>query len=101
LPLSVQLPLGQAIAAVWHGFVDVQVVPAVQLAPQLPLLQTRPEPQVVPSGWLPASVQVLPGHAVTPVWQRLVGWQVAPAEQVVPQVPLVQVMPVPQAVPSG
>jgi hypothetical protein len=59
VPLSVHTgaPELQTMAAVWHGLVDVQVVPAAQ-ATQAPLgEQTRPAPQVVPAGWKVRSVQ--------------------------------------------
>jgi hypothetical protein len=53
LPLSVQteVPVAQDVAAVWQGFEEVQVVPAVQVV-QEPLSQTAPVPQVVPLGRL-------------------------------------------------
>jgi hypothetical protein len=90
------------MVAVWQGLLELQEAPGVQPPlPQVPLVQVRPEPHTVPSGLLPASVQVLPGQLVVPLWQGLAGWQLPPGVHAAPQVPLVQTMPVPQAVPSG
>ncbi len=57
-PLSVQTcaPVAQEKVAVWQGFVEVQVPPAVQ-ATHAPFEQTWFAPQVVPSARFPVSVQ--------------------------------------------
>jgi hypothetical protein len=50
---------------------------------------------------LPESVQVLPGHAVLPVWHGLETVHGEPGVQLLPHTPPVQVMPEPHDVPSG
>jgi hypothetical protein len=87
-PLSVHTgePELQAISAVWHGFVDAQELPAAH-ATQLPSLQTRFVPQLVPLGWLPVSVQTGESslHCNVAVWQGLDETHVPPDLQSEPQ----------------
>jgi hypothetical protein len=60
----------QTNAAVWHGLLDVQVVPAVQ-ATQVPApSQTWLAPQLVPGAWLPAGTFSV--QTGTPVVQEFV-----------------------------
>ncbi len=56
-PVSVQTgaPVAQEMAAMWHGFVEVQARPAVQV--HTPAVQVSPTPQLVPLVRFPVSVQ--------------------------------------------
>jgi hypothetical protein len=83
-----------------------QKIPAVQVATHVPLEQTCPEPQEVPSGRASPGWQV-PGdvaevQASSPVRHGLAGWQEAPSTQVTgTHEPALQTSPWPQEVPSG
>lgn len=75
-------------------------MPAVQET-HIPVRQTRLDPQVIPSGCgVVVSVQtaVPVSQASVPLWQGLVGGQVAPTMQAT-HAPLVHTMLVPQGVP--
>jgi hypothetical protein len=86
-----------------HGFpVTGQLVPAVQSA-QVPWWQTLFVPQFVPSASeLPLSVHtgVPDEQSRAPLWQALVGWQVAPVVHAT-HAPALHTMLVPQPIPSG
>jgi hypothetical protein len=81
LPVSAQTeaPVTHEVAPVLHLFMGVQVAPAVHET-QLPSLQTRFVPQVVPlTRFLPVSAQVIAGEqAWVPAWQAFVGVQGTP-----------------------
>jgi hypothetical protein len=57
-PLSVHTgaPLEHTMAAVWHAFVDVQLMPDVHAAHEPALVQTMFVPHELPAGRLPVSV---------------------------------------------
>jgi hypothetical protein len=104
LPLSTQTdePVAQDVVPVLHALGGWHTVPAVQET-HIPARQTRSEPQVIPSGWfIVVSVQTAPpvSQASVPLWQGLVGGQLAPAMQAT-QAPLVHTMLAPQGVPLG
>jgi hypothetical protein len=101
LSAQTELPVAQDVApslqtfAGWHAAPDTQAL-------QVPALQTRSTPQLVPLGRaLFVIMQLGVGEqAVTPVRHGLVGTQVRPAVQLT-QLPPLQTMFVPQLVPSG
>lgn len=104
LPVSVQVIDGeQDCVPAWQRFVGVQASPTVQDR-QLPLLQTRFVPQVVPLATFPDSVQtgapVL--HVYPAVRQGLpVTVQAAPTVQSMHTPPVLQTLFVPQPVPAA
>ena len=102
-PLSAhtELPVAQEIVPVLQRLAGWQEPPEEQVT-QLPLLQTLPVPQAVPSGWDPLSAHTeLPvAQEIVPVLQRLAGWQEVPEEHAM-QLPLTQTFPVPQVVKSA
>jgi hypothetical protein len=98
-------PVAQDVAPVWQGLVGWHATPSAQLTQVPVLLQTMPEPQAVPAGWLPLATQTDAPvrQEVAPAWQGLLalGWHATPAVQGT-QVPvLLQTMFVPQMVPTG
>jgi hypothetical protein len=97
-------PVLQVVMPVRHGWPEtVQLAPAVQL-PQVPVaLQTRLVPHGVPAArFVPVSVHcgAPVEHARVPIWQALVGAQVAPVWQET-HCPVWHTMLVPQEVPFG
>lgn len=101
VPVSLQtgVPVAQASVPWWQGFEGTQLAPSEQAA-HCPERQTIPEPQEVPFGWSPDSVQteVPVAQESVPVRQTLPGEQAPPAVQLV-QAPLLQTLFSPQAVP--
>lgn len=101
VPLSVQagVPVEQFSVPVWHGFVGMHDVPALQVA-QVPALQTMFAPQLVPLFLLPDSTQTGDpvAHDVVPVLHALAGWQLAPAAHDT-HVPALQTLSVPHDAP--
>jgi len=101
VPLSLQtgVPVAQASAPSWQGFVGAQLAPSEQ-TPHWPERHTIPDPHEVPFGWLPDSAQTeLPvAHDSVPARQTFAGEQAPPAAQVTHEPPL-QTLSVPQTVP--
>ena len=107
VPAALLVPSMQAITPVAQDVAPflqmlgllVHAVPAVQ-PPQMPRLQTRFVPHVVPFATLPVSAQTGTPvtHEVAPVLQWFVGWQ-ATALVHGPHVPLLQTMFVPHDAP--
>jgi hypothetical protein len=102
LPLVTQswLPVAHEVVPSLHGSDAVHAVPAMQ-GMQLPVLQTRFVPQLVPLGTaMPLSWQVaVPVVQVSdPVWQGLLGVQAPPAMHG-RHAPLLQTRSVPHGVP--
>ena len=104
LPVSVHTaaPVEQLTTPVWQGSpVGVQVSPAGHVT-QLPALQTRPVPHIVPFALFVVSSQTgspVP-HEYVPFLQRFSGWQVAPTVHG-PHVPALHTMFVPHVAPFG
>jgi hypothetical protein len=105
LPLSTHTdaPVVHEVLPVLHGLLGVQVRFAVQ-EEQEPDLHTRLVPHAVPSA-TEVAVSWHTGaplaHESLPVWQTLVGVQLAPLLQVTQLAELLHTMPVPQLVPAG
>ena len=101
LPFSVQTgtPVVQRFAPVRHGFVGVQVLPAVQAA-HAPLLQTMFAPHTAPlTRFLFVSAHVMAGEqACVPAWHAFAGVHDIPAVHDT-QLPELQTMFVPHEVP--
>ena len=100
-PATVQteVPVEQDVIPVLHRLLGWQLMPAVQEA-HVPALHTLLVPHDVPSATFPDATQaeVPVEQDVTPVLQRVLGWQVVPAVQA-PQVPLSHTLLVPHDVP--
>lgn len=96
---QVAVPVSHETVPVSQGLGTVHVPPAVH-EPHVPPWHTLFEPQEVPFGTSPDSVQteVPVAHEVRPVLHGFVGWQVAPAVHE-EQVPLSQTLFVPHEVP--
>jgi hypothetical protein len=107
VPAALLLPSRHVIRPVTQDVVPflqafglfVHALPAVH-PPQLPMLQTRFVPQIVPFATFPVSAQTGTPvtHEVAPVLQWFVGWQAAPVLHTL-QVPLLQTMFVPHDAP--
>ena len=100
-PATVQteVPVEQDVIPVLQRLLGWQLMPAVQEA-HVPALHTLLVPHDVPSATFPDATQaeVPVEQDVTPVLQRVLGWQVVPAVQA-PQVPALHTLLVPQVVP--
>ena len=104
MPVSVHtgVPVEHESVPVWHVFVGMQLPPPVHIT-QLPLLQTWFEPQFVPSGRLPVSVQTPVPEVQTMLAVRhgVVVVHEVPAVQPTQLPAVLQTWFVPQDVPGG
>jgi hypothetical protein len=100
-------PVEQDVAPVWQELLGLgwHATPSAQLTQVPVLLQTMPEPQGVPAGWLPLATHTDAPvkHDVAPAWQGLLalGWHATPAVQETQVPALLQTMLVPQMLPTG
>jgi hypothetical protein len=97
--LHTGVPPEQSVVPVWHGLPGEQAVPVTH-APHVPLSQTWPAPQLVPSTTLPVALHTATPveQLVVPVWHGLVGEQEVPAVHATHD-PASQTRPVPHEVP--